>query len=273
MKQGRTLARSKHRRRKRRTAALTLDSLASDTLRLVAWAFLHCGYSPLAIVNQFTSYAQAPPRSLLAQQRSVRGDLHDPDHVLTLWLTDPEYVDAQGRPRPLRVWGPAPSIEALVKRVSPTLGVEGTLEHLLVNGVIRRRGQQYIQTSDVVRYRRRSKNIGAHHMLVLNELVRTFQYNAKSDSVKWPQFMAECPNFPAAELAAYTEAFRKRMLSFLLSEDKLMARTALQAAPRARRVRSAVSMFFSVAPSDCSKNLPDRTRKRSNRETSSSARR
>jgi hypothetical protein len=99
-------------------------------------------------------------------------------------------------------------------------------------------------------------------MLVLNELVRTFQYNAKSDSVKWPQFMAECPNFPADELPAYTEAFRKRMLSFLLSEDKLMARTALQAAPRARRVRSAVSMFFSVAPSDRTNDVPARTQKR-----------
>src|SRR5262249_34828369 len=149
-----------------------------------------------------------PPRSVRPKARGARGDLHDPDHVLTLWFTDPEYVDSSGKPRPLPAVGSTASIKSLVRRVSSKLSVEDALDHLIRNRAIRRVGRRYIPTGEVLRYDRGSSfagTVGAHHLLVLNELVRNFEFNAKlkpGDS-SWPQLVVECPDFPAEELGAF----------------------------------------------------------------------
>ena len=49
---------------------------------------------------------------------------------MTLWFSDPEYVDAVGAPRPLSLRGSALSIEALARRIDPTLDVPTVLKFL-----------------------------------------------------------------------------------------------------------------------------------------------
>lgn len=72
------------------------------------------------------------------------GKVDEAAHVLTLWFSDPGYTDSGGAPRPLSVAGPAPSLEALVRRVDPALRVQGVLELLLKAGSLRRIGRRYV---------------------------------------------------------------------------------------------------------------------------------
>lgn len=250
----RTAQRQRSRRRARDLSAVDLDQLAVETLRLIATTFLRCGYAPRQLSARFKSFLKNPPPSPRPGHIN-RITLHDPGHVLTLWASDPDYVDAHGMPRPLAVRGPAPSIDALVRRVRPKLRLEDALYYLLKTHAVRRIGRKYIPTGEFVRHAPDSTQ-SAHHLLVLYQLVRNFEFNAqvRPGDVSWPQRVAECPDFPAHELPAFIDAFKLRMSRFLQTEDKTMARIALKADSKAKRVRPTINLCLSVTD-------PSRTRK------------
>ena len=235
-------------RRRDRAPGVPLDSLASQTLRLVARAFLRCGYSASELAARFKAYAENPPRSLRMNGRGNRLDIHDPAHVLTLWSTDPEYVDAYGRPRALPLRGSAASIESLVQRVSATLSAEDALGLLLDTDTVKKSGRKYIPNAQYVLHRRKSKTQSAHHLRILNALVRNFEFNSKLKvgDLSWPQRVAECPDFPAKELGAFISEFDERTVASLDAEDHTMARIAQKSGKDARRVRATVHQFFSL---------------------------
>jgi hypothetical protein len=63
--------------------------------------------------------------------RPARQDLDDLAHVLSVWHTDPAYVDPEGGPCPLRRSGPAPSFESLAALAVPGSAAERVLEQLI----------------------------------------------------------------------------------------------------------------------------------------------
>jgi len=218
-----------------------LDSLASQTLRLVARAFLRCGYSASELAARFKAYAQNPPRSLRTNGRGTRLDIHDSAHVLTLWSTDPEYVDAYGRPRALPLRGSAASIESLVQRVSATLSAEDALDLLLDTDTVKKPGENTFPTP----IRAASPTVQDakhHHLRILNALVRNFEFNSKLKvgDLSWPQRVAECPDFPAKELGAFISEFDERTVATLDAEDHTMTRIAQKGGKDVRRVRATV---------------------------------
>ncbi|MFL6600833.1 MAG: DUF6502 family protein [Steroidobacteraceae bacterium] len=197
---------------------------------------------------RFKSYVDNPPRSLRRAGRGARLEIHDPAHVLTLWLTDPECVDAYGRPRALPLKGSTGSIESLVRRVSSSLSAEDALSLLLDTGTVKRNGRKYLPKAQFVLHRRQSQTQAAHHLKILNALVRNFQFNAKLKvgDLSWPQRVAECPDFPANDLGAFISKFDERTIAALEAEDRTMARIAHESGKGTRRVRATVHYFFSL---------------------------
>jgi hypothetical protein len=69
-------------------------------------------------------------------------------HVITLWYMDSEYLGAHSRPVPLRLHGPAPSIEALIKRVNPRLSIAGVLDYLNAAKTLKKEGRRRSAVND-----------------------------------------------------------------------------------------------------------------------------
>ena len=254
----RTGPRASSRRGKRTRGAERLDSLAAETLRLVAKTFLNCGYSPQEVSSRFKWFVENAPPSARAHKHDTRSDILDPGHVITLWLSDPQYVDSEGKPRPIPARGSPPSIEALVKRVRSNLSLEDTLKTLIQASALRKVGTHFIPNGDFVHHPPGSKLQTAHHLLVLYQLLRNFEFNAKprKGELAWPQRVTECPDFPATELPALITQLDKRVRSFMTSYDQNMALTALKADPSVPRVRPSINLFLSVTN-------PSRTRMKS----------
>ena len=106
---------------------------AEDLLRSLFRALLGAGMSMDAIGTLTKRALSAAHRTCdtAAAYRPARQDLDDLAHVLSVWHTDPTYVDPEGGPCPLRRSGPAPSFESLVALAVPGSTAEHVLEQLI----------------------------------------------------------------------------------------------------------------------------------------------
>ena len=123
------------RRRKRSVDAL---QTAEDVLPTVVRSFLRAGLTPEVLRTVFNrileDWRESPSPS--SDSGNVRQDLDDLAHVLSIWHTDPRFVDRNGRPRRLRQSGRAPSFEALARIAIPSVSAQDALKRLLIVGVV-----------------------------------------------------------------------------------------------------------------------------------------
>jgi hypothetical protein len=108
-----------------RTATLSprVRSAVRRFVRLLA-----CGCPPKEIEMEVARTCGRTPRSRpFAAHHRHPGNAR---RVLTLWLSDPAYLDLRGRPRRLPLRGARLSIETLARRVDPKLNVSQVLRYL-----------------------------------------------------------------------------------------------------------------------------------------------
>jgi hypothetical protein len=228
-----------------------LDPIARDTIRQFASTLRRAGFSPEDVSAEFNRCIAKAPRARQSANRASASGFHDAGHVLTLWASDPDCVDEAGRPRALPVRGPAPSVEALLGRVQPQLTFEEALDLLLRTHTLRRVGRKLIPADETVIHSPESKTQSTHHLLVLNQLLRNFDFNSRQrpGAQRWLQRVVECPNFPADAIPALMSRFSESATQLIRQFDHGMARTARRANPSATRVRPAINLFFAVNPS------------------------
>src|SRR5690606_27945177 len=111
---------------------------AEDVLPAVVRSFLRAGLTPDALHKLFERTLgdwreQCVPSSDGEQHRQ---DLDDLAHVLSIWHTNPRFVDRNGDPRRLRQAGRAPSFEALARIAIPSVPAQDALKRLLIVGVV-----------------------------------------------------------------------------------------------------------------------------------------
>lgn len=111
---------------------------AEDVLPAVVRSFLRAGLTPDALRTLFERTLgdwreQCAPPSDSGEDRQ---DLADLAHVLSIWHTDPRFVDRNGEPRRLRQAGRAPSFEALARIAIPSVPAQDALKRLLIVGVV-----------------------------------------------------------------------------------------------------------------------------------------
>lgn len=230
--------------------SVPVDAIARNTLRLFAQTMVRGGYSAKELTAQFERYVASAPRPRTRKAINPDPVFHDTGHVLTLWESDPDYVDEEGKPRALPIRGPAPSVEALVKRARPTLPLEEALDFFRRTHALRKVGRKLIPTDESIIHSPQSKTQSTHHLLVLNQLLRNFAFNAKvrPGDPRWTQRVVESPNFPVNELPFLIAEVAERANRFLKSYDHSLARIARRAPPDTARVRAAINLFFAVDP-------------------------
>jgi hypothetical protein len=211
------------------------------------------GYSPKELVALFERFVLAAPGPRKAAVGHAKRELHDTGDVLTLWAADPDCVDADGRPRPLPVRGPAPSFQSLLTRVRPDLSLEEGLEFFRRTGSLRRVGRKLVPTNiedDSVIHSPESQSQGVHQVIVTNQLLGNFEYNSKPRrrGQRWPERVAECSDFPVPELRSFISKFAERARPMMKSYNHDMARIAGKAPRSMPRKRVSINLFLSVSP-------------------------
>ncbi|MFL6600832.1 MAG: hypothetical protein ACJ8R9_05820 [Steroidobacteraceae bacterium] len=236
-------------RKRTATPVVPFDALASETLRLIIKAFLRCGYSPRDIGVRAKAEAARIARRVRPVGNGARIDQDDWARVVTLWSTEPEYVDEDGAPLILRIRGPAPSIEALVRRVESKLTLEEVCNGLLRAGAVRKVGRRLAaEAHPALVYPSGSKDQSAHQLRALNALVWTFEHNSNlnPNAVPWVERWATAQVFPESAVTAYSLEATSRAMAFLKEQDALMQRLASSTKPEGRKVRAHLHVFFSA---------------------------
>jgi hypothetical protein len=148
--------------------------------------------------------------------------MDDAAHVLTLWFSDPAYLDAKGHPRPLFLRGATGSIEALARRVHKRLEARGVVRYL----ALRRVGTRYVPQDRALSLRGAGGPDHFRKLRCLQGFLRTLEYNDRPRR-RVPgrfEFFAENPNFPVSARAAFDNRLRPRGMRFLMQIDADMLR-------------------------------------------------
>jgi len=137
--------------RPRKTGVGRFEPETRQALRRFVRLLGRAGYAPQEIEAEVRRTCAHIPHSWLKVRE--RFDTEVPGHVLTLWFSDPAYLDGRGNPRPLPVRGAGGSLESLVRRVDPQLEVEAVARYLSRGGTLRRQGTRYVPRERTVIFR------------------------------------------------------------------------------------------------------------------------
>lgn len=133
----------KRRLSERNAMSATIDRATREALHRFVRILAQRGCPAAVIQEEVTAACRGIARSGVSDASPERR-LEDSAHVLTLWFSDPVYTGPEGSPRPLRLSGPAPSLESLIHRVDPQLKVGHVLESMLKGGALRRVGARFV---------------------------------------------------------------------------------------------------------------------------------
>ena len=229
----------------RRGPSVALDGTVLEAVDAFVRVLARCGCAPHDIAAAAAQACARLPHALLARARRARQEMTDASHILTVWFSDPLYLDPSGAPLRLPVSGAGPSVEALVGRVDRSLDVQDVLRYLLRTQSVRRFGSLYAP-------RRRDLSVrgmgGPHDFLSLRGLVhmlRTLEYNSSVTGSARCRFnyVAENPRVPARARAAVAAYVNRLGLEFMHAADAQMHRYELERRPGERTLRMGVGVF------------------------------
>jgi len=231
---------------RRRDGRFPLDDLSTEILRLTARRIAEGGYSLDEALANFKAFCEEIPRSV--GQHSRRCPIAEPGQVLTLWYTKPEYLNKRARPIQLPLYGPAPSIEALVNEVHPLMTVSEALDYLDASHMLKRDGALFAPRSRFIRLPAKSAYQSALHLKALAGLLRTIDHNAQNER-QWFQYVAE-GLVPEHTLRSAVRDFRPSGMELLKYADDFILRRAGDQKRKCRAVPLSVGIYVYRGPTD-----------------------
>jgi Family of unknown function (DUF6502) len=232
--------------RPRRVRASTVGATSLEAVGRFVRILARCGATPQDIVRAVRTACQEIPADWAARARSAVHYIDDAAHVLTIWFSEPAYLDAAGRPRALPLKGTSHSVAALVRSVDRRLDVRGVVAYLLRRGAIRRQGKRYVPRVRVLLYRGAQGPDYFRTLRVLTHMLGTLEHNVLPKRLVrgWFEYSAENPRFPArarAELDERVNRFGKDLLSRF---DAYMRRREVTRDPGEPTVRVGIGMHL-----------------------------
>jgi hypothetical protein len=208
-------------RRARQSTAggLRLDPRVRQALQCLARVLARCGCAPRALEREFAKVCREIPKSLW--KATFSREPGAPAHVLTLWFSDPAYLDARGGPRPLPLRGRT-SIEALAHRVDPSLDARDVLRYLQRGRGLRRTGGRYVPRDRVLNFAERLEQL--ERLRGLFGLLSTLKHNSERVPQAARRFdvFAWNPHFPVSARPAFDKHVRRVGNRFLVQFDTQM---------------------------------------------------
>ena len=238
--------------RRRRTIAAApiavdaLDPRAIEAIQRFVRLLAHCGCEIDAVLEQVRrACAQIPQRWVKKAQAAPR-EIRDATHVLTVWFSDPTYLDGSGFPRPLPLRAPGQhSLESLVSRIDDRLDAAAVLAYLLKCRALRRRGSQYVPQSRSLSLRGMRGPNEFRYLRALLAMLRTFEHNSRprQRAPSWFEFAAENPRIPKRTGSKFDKFVGVRAMRFLFDADSELHRLELTRQPGEPTVRLGVGVY------------------------------
>ncbi len=228
----------------RAASGVPLDATALEAIERFARVLARCGCSRSEMLDAFRDACERLPKKDPAASREAVRELSVAPHILTVWFSDTLYLDRAGRPIRLRARGAAPSLEALIRRVDPTLDVPDVLRYLKRTNALKRHGSLYAPRRRVLSLRGHQP-VSFRNLRSLVGLLRNLDHNLrpKSTARSWCEYSAENPASPARARAALDTRLDDVGMKFLHEMDTYMHRREVERAPGERTVRMSVGVY------------------------------
>ncbi|MEW6248197.1 MAG: DUF6502 family protein [Nitrospirota bacterium] len=169
--------------------------------------------------------------------------------IVTGWIRDAEFLDKQGRPRPLPWQGRRRSFAALVERYSGDIPARAVLDELLRVGVVRRLedGRVQLLTRGYVPQTSEPDKLAILGTDVA-DLVTTIDHNLQHGS-STPRFQRKVmyDNLPAEAVARFRTLASRSAQKLLEGFDRWLARHDRDRSPSVRgtgRLRAGVGIYY-----------------------------
>ena len=214
---------------------------------------LRGGMRPQPLLELCVHSLERAKGRLRLNRRREQGDLVTAALVLDAWHRDRRYLTPAGVPKPLRLVGPAPSVEALV-RAQRIRKHASEVAHQLraVRLILPCRGGLYRPASDSAVISSRSPLIVHHAARALSTLLETVSRNMNSAAALSPliERFAEVPDLPRKHIAAFERFTQSQGRNLLTTvNDWLEARRPRKRSQRASKgtVRAGIHTYAYVA--------------------------
>jgi hypothetical protein len=177
-----------------------------------------CGSTAQEIIEAVRDACERIPRGWAQRARRVPGEISEASHVLTVWFTEADYLEADGEPRPLPLEGASMSLAALVRSVDPQLDPREVVAYLIRSGAVRRHGARYVPRKRDVLLRGLEGPDYFRTLRVLKNMLGTLEHNVQPKS-RVPgryEYFVENAHFPVSQreqLDSFERALGKEMLS------------------------------------------------------------
>jgi hypothetical protein len=237
---GRTSLTKRRTVRRGAAGARALEPQARMAVHRFVRLLARCGCDAEAIEHAVAEACRRTPASWL-RGADLRDSL-DPSHVMTLWFSDPTFLDAKGNPRGLALRGPV-SLATLAHRIDPNLDVRYVVRYLEHGGALKRSGNRYLPRDRVVILRGRERS--TPFLRGLFGLLRTLEYNSqcRGRSPGWLELFSGNPRFPVSAVRSFEKRLRALVSRLLLKADADMHRHELAAKKGERTVRMGVGVY------------------------------
>jgi hypothetical protein len=181
--------------------------LGADGRRMIVAFILTLARANLSleeIEETVSATCKSIPESARRHGEGTRNDVNDAAQVLTIWHGNSKYR-LKGRPRPLRVRGPTPSITSLVQEVSPDLDPNTVMDQLTQADALEKlSGGRYLPRGQGVSTRGSALQ-KANHLRTTADILDNIDHNT-APRERWPSLFemgAFSTKFPVSKLARW----------------------------------------------------------------------
>jgi hypothetical protein len=225
--------------------AAETKAIALEAIDRFARVLALTGMSREQMAYAFHEASARVPKTLLRSGQTLERELVDAAHVLTLWLSDPNYLDKSGEPLRISARGAPPSLNALMQRVNRELGLDQVVKYLTRTGTVIKVGQRYAVRNRSMSFRGDPELAYAHGLQAVLGMLRTIENNAlpKKNARIWFENFAENPRYPVRLQGEFDARLRRLGIDFLKRLDADMQRAEQLRRPGERTVRMAVGLY------------------------------
>lgn len=230
----------------RRDGTASLGTTSLEAVDRFVRILARCGGAPGDIDVAVRAACRRIPKAWRVRARGAKREISDAAHVLTLWFTEPAFLDPLGEPRPLPLRGSSQSLAALVRSVDSRLDAREVLRYLLLTGAVRPAGARYVPRARSVLLRGARGPDYFRTLRVLANMLRTLEHNVRPQRVVrgWFEYFAENPRFPASARAAFDARVNRLGKEFLYRLDAYMRRREIRRRPGEPTVRLGLGMHL-----------------------------
>jgi hypothetical protein len=223
----------------------TLDARATEAIGRFVRILARCGCAPQDISDEVDRACRAIPRSIVEKARAALREMDDASHVLTLWFSDPAYLDRKGHPVPLPLRGAGGSLESLAARAGPNPDVRELLRYLTRRKALKRVGSRYLPKDRILSLRGAGGPDNFRHLRGVLGMLRTQEHNGQPSrrAEGWYEVFAENPRFPISARSAFDQSMRQWGNRMMVRADGEMHRYERSRKRGERTVRMGVGIY------------------------------